>query len=345
MPNPSTANLPEDVNQVKPFVSIVTPFYNTAKYLRECIESVIKQTHSHFEYILVNNQSSDGSAEIAEEYVGRDGRIRLIHTPRFFTQLENYNFTLTLISPQSQYCKMVQADDWIFPRCIEEMVAVGESHPHIGLISSYRLVGTTVSGCGIDPSRTHFTGKEAGQLLLSGKIVALGSPTTLMYRSNLIHNNEHFYPAHCPHFDTESAYQILKENDFGFAHQVLSYTRLDDASISGQIRRYSPHLIDFLIVVEKYAPAFFAGDALKQARDAIRREYYSFLVRSALLGEWGGKFWKYQLRGLRGAGIKAPKRLLLATLVREGLDIVFNPKKALGDILKIRRLSKGTKAA
>ena len=60
----------------QPLVSVVTPFYNTADYLRECIESVLAQTYTRFEYILVDNQSTDGSAEIAAEYSKRDSRIR-----------------------------------------------------------------------------------------------------------------------------------------------------------------------------------------------------------------------------------------------------------------------------
>ena len=59
-------------------VSVVTPFYNTAPYLAQCIESVLAQTYPHFEYILMDNCSTDGSAEIAETYARRDSRIRLI---------------------------------------------------------------------------------------------------------------------------------------------------------------------------------------------------------------------------------------------------------------------------
>ena len=49
-------------------ISVVTPFYNTAPYLAQCIESVLAQTHRNFEYVLVDNQSTDGSAEIAASY-------------------------------------------------------------------------------------------------------------------------------------------------------------------------------------------------------------------------------------------------------------------------------------
>ena len=105
-----------------PLVSVVTPFYNTAPYLAQCIESVLAQTYPHFEYILMDNCSTDGSAEIAETYARRDSRIRLIRCSEFLSQLANYNRALTQISDESEYCKIVQADDWIFPNCLQLMV-------------------------------------------------------------------------------------------------------------------------------------------------------------------------------------------------------------------------------
>jgi len=68
--------------QSTPLVSIITPFYNTERYLAECIESVLAQTYRNWEYILVNNQSTDISRSIAEHYVAIDARLRLIDTPK-----------------------------------------------------------------------------------------------------------------------------------------------------------------------------------------------------------------------------------------------------------------------
>ena len=106
-----------------PLVSVVTPFYNTREFLAECIESVLRQTYTNWEYILVDNCSTDGSSDIAEQYAARfPETIRLIHTASFLSQVRNYNFALSHISHDSKYCKMVQADDWIFPDCLRSMV-------------------------------------------------------------------------------------------------------------------------------------------------------------------------------------------------------------------------------
>src|SRR4029453_11001777 len=110
-----------------PLVSVVTPFYNTENYLAECMESVLAQTYQNWEYILVNNCSTDRSSDIAQQYVEKDQRFRLIHNEKLLTQVENYNYALRQVSSRSKYCKIVQADDWIFPNCLEEMVRAAES--------------------------------------------------------------------------------------------------------------------------------------------------------------------------------------------------------------------------
>ena len=61
-----------------PLVSVVTPMYNTIDYIEECIESVRRQTYEHWDYVIVNNCSSDGSAEIARRYAELDPRIWVI---------------------------------------------------------------------------------------------------------------------------------------------------------------------------------------------------------------------------------------------------------------------------
>ena len=86
----------------QPVVSVVTPFYNVAPYLAECIESVLAQTFVDFEYLLVNNQSTDGSREIAAAHAARDPRIRLIDNQRFVGQVENYNGALAHVDARAQ---------------------------------------------------------------------------------------------------------------------------------------------------------------------------------------------------------------------------------------------------
>ena len=66
-----------------PLVSVVTPVYNGAAFVSECIESVLAQTYENWEYVIVDNCSTDGTAEIAAGYASSDPRIRLVANDRF----------------------------------------------------------------------------------------------------------------------------------------------------------------------------------------------------------------------------------------------------------------------
>ncbi|MBK9255872.1 MAG: glycosyltransferase family 2 protein [Saprospiraceae bacterium] len=63
----------------KPLVSIVVPVYNVAKYLHQCVDSLIQQTYDNLEIILVNDGSTDISGSICDEYAIKDARVKVIH--------------------------------------------------------------------------------------------------------------------------------------------------------------------------------------------------------------------------------------------------------------------------
>ena len=63
-----------------PLISVIVPVYNTAKYLRRCVDSILSQTYRNIEIILVNDGSTDGESDkICDEYAKADCRIRVIH--------------------------------------------------------------------------------------------------------------------------------------------------------------------------------------------------------------------------------------------------------------------------
>src|SRR6185436_13824348 len=124
-----------------PLVSVVTPVYNGETYLKECIESVVAQTYTNWEYTIVNNCSTDRSVDIAHEYAAKDSRIRVRSNEAFVRVNENHNIAFREIAPDAKYCKVVAADDWLFPECIEKMVELAENHPSVAIVGAYGLYG------------------------------------------------------------------------------------------------------------------------------------------------------------------------------------------------------------
>ena len=62
-----------------PKISVIVPVYNTEKYLRQCIDSILAQTFTDFELLLINDGSTDGSGAICDEYAQKDSRVRVFH--------------------------------------------------------------------------------------------------------------------------------------------------------------------------------------------------------------------------------------------------------------------------
>ena len=66
-------------NQKNPKIAIITPVYNTARYLRECLDSILSQTYKNFAVFTIDDGSTDDSGQILDEYAAKDCRIITIH--------------------------------------------------------------------------------------------------------------------------------------------------------------------------------------------------------------------------------------------------------------------------
>lgn len=102
-------------------LSIVIPVYNTAIYLKECLESIINQTYSEIEIICVDDCSPDNSAEIIKEYAAKDSRIKYIkHTENKF---QGGARNTGINAAEGSYITFVDSDDYMADKsCYENII-------------------------------------------------------------------------------------------------------------------------------------------------------------------------------------------------------------------------------
>lgn len=284
-----------------PLVSVVTPFYNTREFIAECIESVLSQTYQNWEYVLVDNCSTDGSNEIAMYYAIRfSGKIRLIRTRSFLSQVQNYNFALSCISPSSKYCKMVQADDWLFPDCVKSMVELAEAHPSVGVVASYQLEGGEVRLNGLPYPSPEVSGRDACRLyFLRGKYL-FGSPTSSLILSEVIRSRHPFYEErHAPFEDAHVCFDVLRTWNFGFVHQVLTYSRCDNESMLSSIRGFGFLLSSRLAILVEHGRDYLSPEEYSRCLKDAERKYFVHLTKSVCaLRPETPEFWEFHRREL-----------------------------------------------
>lgn len=284
-----------------PLVSAVTPFYNTAEYLGECVESVLRQTYQNWEYVLVNNCSTDGSAETAERYASRfPDKIRVVHTPSLLSQVQNYNFALTCISPRSKYCKMVQADDWLFPDCVRAMVEVAEAHPSVGIVAAYELAGEEVRLDGLPYPSPEVPGRDACRLFFFQGKYLFGSPTSSLLRSEAVRSRNPFYDdRYAPFEDGHVCFDLLKAWDFGFVHEVLTYSRWDNGGIMSRLLQFE--IVPFLrlSMLVAHGRDYLSREEYARCLRRAERQYFRYLARHACaLHRDSCEFWEFHRTGL-----------------------------------------------
>lgn len=312
----------------EPLVSVVIPFYNTAAYLAEAIETVLAQTYRSFELVLVNNRSTDGSDAIAARYAEKDPRVRLVHNQKFLTQVQNYNHALAQISPESRYCKMVQADDAVMERCLTEMVALAEANPSVGVVASYRLAGNQVMPAFVPRLRPVMSGHDAARMVLCDDVSLLGAPTALLLRSDIVRARAPFYAEGRFFEDVDAVLEVLAGCDFGFVAQILTFQRPDLGSTWGRMRTYFPSELARVLQLHMYGPLHLSPDELARTVDAHER-HYRRLLTIAWLRRREPAFWEYHRKGLALIG----RDIHQGELVREAAAMLAERARAPVDLL------------
>jgi len=321
----------------QPLVSIVTPVYNEEEYLAECIRSVLTQTYQNWDYTVLDNQSTDGTAEVAHRYARKDSRIRVISTDQFLPVIANHNAALRLISPESKYCKVLFGDDWLFPECLARMVAVAEEHRSVGIVGAYCLWGTAarnqVGWTGLPYPSPLVSGRDICRSRLLNGLSVFGSATSVLFRADLVRGRDPFYNEDNLHSDQETCLALLKTSDFGFVHQVLTFTREHPESISMGLKSYNTCLAGDLYELATFGREYLTPEEYCSCLTRHMAKYYRFLGKR-LVTMHDASFWKYHKQALSKAGFSFQWTRLALGAAAELASAALNPKDTLARLLR-----------
>jgi len=117
-----------------PKVSVVMPVYNGARFLQESIESILDQTFKDFEFLIVNDGSTDQSEEIIRKYAHIDDRIHLITNPENLGIAEATNTGIA--HALGEYIALMDQDDISMPERLEKQVVFLDTHPEISVVGA-----------------------------------------------------------------------------------------------------------------------------------------------------------------------------------------------------------------
>lgn len=121
--------------QSQPRVTVLMSVYNGEKYLAEAVESILGQTFRDFEFLIVNDCSTDRSSAILESYEKLDKRIRVIHNDVNLGLTKSLNAGLK--TSRGTYIARMDSDDISLPQRLERQIAFMDSNPNIGVSGSY----------------------------------------------------------------------------------------------------------------------------------------------------------------------------------------------------------------
>ena len=200
----------------QPFVSVLMPIYNASAYLREALESVLQQTFTNFELLVIDDGSTDNSIEIVNSY--HDQRIRLFRNTHNFIATLNKGIDVAT----GKYVARMDADDVMLPHRLETQFNFMETHPDIDISGSY------AESFGIKQhvmqSATEHK-KIIASLLLNNSIIH----STIILRRSTFENNAAFrYPEGYPCAEDYKLWTVLAANGLRFAtipEVLLRYRR------------------------------------------------------------------------------------------------------------------------
>lgn len=272
-----------------PLVSVCIPAFRGAAHIGAAIESVLEQSHTDFELVIIDDNSSDATVAIAQSY--QDPRIRILHNPGNLGPQENWNRCLD--EARGKYIKLLPQDDLLACDCLARQVAIldQDSRQRIALVFCGRTIVdhdgrhiTTRSYCGADTGT--IASKKLIRHCLRRGTNLIGEPGSVMFRRQLSRSIGHF-DASIPYvLDLDYWFRLLLEGDAYYIAENLASFRVSGNSWSVAIG--AKQRIDFRRFIKKITEnnAFstshidtISGNIMADINNYMRLIFYRLILK------------------------------------------------------------------
>jgi glycosyltransferase involved in cell wall biosynthesis len=252
---------------MKPLISVCIPTYNGTKYLRECIDSVLAQTFTDFEVLVVDDQSSDETLSIVWEYATHDHRIRVIQNEQNLGLVGNWNRCIELA--QGEWIKFVFQDDLVAPTCLEQMLLASKPESSIlccrrnfifetGVKESVRQYYLTIRTVeSFFPGLTNISAADYCGVVLEDEVLNfVGEPTAVMLHRSVFYRFGVFNPHLIQFCDLEFWTRVAIHTGIIYVPETLATFRVHagaTTAVNKTSRYYRARILDPIPMLNDFA--------------------------------------------------------------------------------------------
>jgi hypothetical protein len=214
------------------------------------------------------------------------------------------------------------------------MVGFAEGHPTVGIVGCYQRSGSKVKWQGVPTTVTVMSGRDAGRLGLLEGIHVLGTPTSVLYRADLLRMRASFFPHKRSYADTSACYEAFQHWDFGFVHEVLSEERVHPGQWSAEMDALDAGSVAYLDVLLRYGPSYLSPAEFGARKKEVFDGYYRALGGCV----WklkGREFWRFHQSRLGEIGCKLEWARIAKASIQEAVTEARNPVTGMRKVLAV----------
>jgi len=211
---------------VNPAITVLLPVYNAEAFIGEAVKSVLEQTYTDFELLIINDGSTDSSKAIIQSF--NDPRIRLVENEKNLRLIATLNKGIDLA--RGKYIARMDADDISMPERLERQFQFMETHPEVG------ICGSAFHAFGKEEGTVRYPEKNEDIRMMMLYQTPFCHPAVIFRKETLVANRLYFNPEYLHAEDYEFWVRAADYTNFANMHEVLLKYRIHEEKVSVQHR-------------------------------------------------------------------------------------------------------------